>query len=230
MRLSSKIMIVIGPLLALGLAASPPAGAATPSAPSLQTADFACSGSVCTPGPGNVGSPYAAELLGQGGPTYLGPECVPYTMSIAGGSLPPGLSLGLPGCEWEITGTPSQAGTYTFTVQITPQPNNLGQPAGPSGTAQLSITIGTGKSDRLFATGASWVFKGGTGIIQLFGWDPNAGATYTLMVNGKANGTVTDTAGVVYAHGGADPAPTTVTLTDSLGSSVTVPVTVVHSY
>lgn len=34
-------------------------------------------------------------------------------------------------------------------MQITPQPNNLGQPSGPSGTQQFSITIGTGKSDRL---------------------------------------------------------------------------------
>jgi hypothetical protein len=39
-------------------------------------------------------------------------------------------------------------------VQITPQPNNLGQPAGPAGTQKLSITIGAGHSDRLVITAA----------------------------------------------------------------------------
>jgi hypothetical protein len=48
-----------------------------------------------------------------------------------------------------------------------------------------------------------------------------------LVVNGKPNGSVADTAGLVDAHGAAGPNPATVTLTDSLGSSVTVPVTVV---
>jgi hypothetical protein len=70
-------------------------------------------------------------------------------MKVVTGSLPPGLQFGEePGCEYTITGTPTHAGTYSFTVQITPQPDNLGQPAGPSGTQRLTITIGTGKSDR----------------------------------------------------------------------------------
>jgi hypothetical protein len=146
-------------------------------------------------------------------------------MSIVGGSLPPGLSLTLPD-NYEISGTPSQAGTYTFTVQVTTPPNSLGQP-GPSGTQQLSITIGTGKSDRLFATGAGWTAKTG---IELDGWDPNTGVTYTLIDNGAPAGTVTDNAGVIYAHGGAKPTSGTVTLTDSLGSSVTVPVTIGRSH
>ena len=94
-----------------------------------------------------MGQPFAAGLIGTGGPAYFGPECNPYTMRVTSGSLPPGLQFGEPDCEWIISGTPAQAGTYSFTVQITPQPNSLGQIPGPSGTQQL--TIGSGTSDRL---------------------------------------------------------------------------------
>jgi hypothetical protein len=86
---------------------------------------------------------FAAGMYGTGGPAYTGPECNPYTMKVTSGSLPPGLQFGEPDCEWTVTGTPAKAGTYAFTVQNTPQPNNLGQIPGPPGTQQLTITIGT---------------------------------------------------------------------------------------
>ncbi len=223
-----KSFAILGAALAATAFVPALAGAATtPSAPSLITTDFSCAGVVCTSGPGNVGSAYGATLLATGGPEYFGPECNPYTMSVVAGTLPPGLKVQEPDCDWEIIGTPTKAGTYDFTLQIAPQPNNLGQPAGPDGTEQLSVTIGTGSSDRLFATGASWVSEGGEGVIQLDGWDPNTAITYTLVVNGKANGTVTNNGGLVAAHGTTEPNPATVTLTDSLGTTVTVPVTVV---
>ena len=95
---------------------------------------------------------FAAGLIGTGGPAYDGPECNPYVMKVVSGSLPPGLVLGEPICEWTIAGTPTHAGTYAVTVQIAPQPNNLGQSAGPSGTQQFTVTIGTGTPDRL----SSW--------------------------------------------------------------------------
>ena len=64
------------------------------------------------------------------------------------------------------------------------------------------------------------------GVIRLSGWDPNTALKYTLLVTGKANGSVTDSGGLVSANGSVEPNPATVTLTDNLGSSVTVPVTV----
>ena len=104
----------------------------------LVTSSFACSGGVCEVGPGNVGVSFAAGMIVTGGPAYYGPECNPYVMKVVSGSLPPGLVLAEPGCEWTIASTPAHAGTYAFTVQIAPQPNNLGQSAGPSGTQQLT--------------------------------------------------------------------------------------------
>ncbi len=56
-----------------------------------------------------TGSAYATSLSASGGTT-------PYTWTIASGSLPPGLSLSPNG---KITGTPSDAGSFTFTVRAT---------------------------------------------------------------------------------------------------------------
>lgn len=57
-----------------------------------------------------------------------------YTWAVVAGSLPPGLSLSAAGA---ITGTPSLAGTYNFTVQAT-------DTLGAAGTRALSITITAG--------------------------------------------------------------------------------------
>ncbi len=50
--------------------------------------------------------------------------------TLAGGTLPPGLSLGTNGV---ITGTPTQSGSFTFTVQANGSPNN--------DTKQLSLFV-----------------------------------------------------------------------------------------
>lgn len=75
---------------------------------------------------GTVGQPYSATLAATGGTT-------PYTWSLPSGQLPNGLSLSAQGT---ISGTPTQAGTASFTVQVT-DANGLSQ------TASLSISIGT---------------------------------------------------------------------------------------
>src|SRR6266852_881904 len=111
--------MITGALITAGLGPPAAASAATaPAPPTLITSNFACSNGVCEVGPGNVGMPFAAGLIGTGGPTYYGPECNPYIMTVISGSLPPGLQLGEPVCEWTITGTPTHAGAYSFTVQI----------------------------------------------------------------------------------------------------------------
>ena len=63
---------------------------------------------------GAVNSAYQTFLSASGGTT-------PYTWAITAGSLPPGLSL--QGTSSQITGTPTTAGTYTFTAQVTDAKN-----------------------------------------------------------------------------------------------------------
>jgi len=78
---------------------------------------------------GVVGSFYGASVIASGGTP-------PYTFSIIGRTLPAGLSLSSSGA---ISGTPTAAGTKTFTVQV--KDSSL-----PAGTAKatLSITIAPG--------------------------------------------------------------------------------------
>jgi hypothetical protein len=48
-----------------------------------------------------------------------------------------------------VSRSPTRAGTYPFTVQFTPTQDIGG---GPSGTQRLTITTGTGSSDRPVVT------------------------------------------------------------------------------
>ena len=205
----------------------------------LDTSDFACSHGVCEAGPGNVGVAFEAMLFGIGGPVYTGPECNPFLISVAGGSLPPGLQLGEPDCTWLITGTPAKVGRYAFTVKITPQPNSAGQPGGPSGTQRLSITIGTGHSDRLVGYSAHLNPECGSyePVMDLFASDANSGVTYTVTQTSTGTRIATFT-GNSRSPGGVDhrfavPSgtfpfgahPGSVTVTGTLSGSATIPVT-----
>jgi hypothetical protein len=215
-------------LATLGAAAS--ATAASTSNPSLITSDFACSNGVCEIGPGNVGMAFGAELNGTGGPPTSLPDC-PYILSVISGSLPPGLQLGGV-CGNIISGTPTQAGTYPFTVQVTSLGSDELGVTEPSGTQQLTITIGTGKSDRLLALGA--LYNEHTKTLSVSGYDANSGALYTLSVTstGKVVILAKSAAGLdgglpLSAGPGFNwpcPGETTCSLTvsDNLGSSVTV--------
>jgi Phosphoesterase family/Putative Ig domain/Cellulase (glycosyl hydrolase family 5) len=73
---------------------------------------------------GTVGSAYSFQLTAQGGAT-------PYTWAVSSGSLPTSLSLSSGGL---ISGTPTVAGTSTFTIQVT---DNVAATA----TQSYSLTI-----------------------------------------------------------------------------------------
>jgi hypothetical protein len=75
---------------------------------------------------GQTGASYSTSLAASGGKT-------PYSWSVSSGSLPTGLSLSSAG---QISGTPTSAGTFSFTVKVT----DASSPA-QSATANLSITI-----------------------------------------------------------------------------------------
>lgn len=210
----------------------------TASVPSIVTSNFSCTNGTCAVGPGNVGMSFAAGLIGTGGPQYFGPECNAYLMKVVSGSLPPGLQLGEPVCEWVISGTATHTGTYTFTVQISPQPNNLGQTAGPNGTQQFSISIGTGTSDHMVLTGAICARFSVNKTLQVRGFDVNNGATYTVYVTatGIELGTITERTpnnggdGSFIRNFSENVDLNNLTVKDSLGGSATIPVTVSNRY
>ncbi|MDQ4134306.1 MAG: Ig domain-containing protein, partial [Actinomycetota bacterium] len=75
--------------------------------------------------PAQIGVSYATGVFADGG-------VPPYRWSVVAGQLPPGLSLTTsPG---RITGTPTAAGTFTFTLRVTDE-------AGQQATRQFSITV-----------------------------------------------------------------------------------------
>ena len=228
MRSSLKLLLITGSLVALSLSAAVSATAAT-SAPTLVTSNYACSNGTCEVGPGNIGIAFGAALIGTGElPAISG--CT-YTMSVTSGSLPPGLQLSGPtafgqDCNNIISGTPTSAGTYPFTVKVQAQGNGSGTP-GPSSTQQLTITIGTGKSDRLANVSASYNVHTNTLFVGFY--DANIGALYSVTVT-KTGKQVFLPQTLVLGAGGLRSKGTapcglgcTLTVTNSLGSSATAP-------
>jgi hypothetical protein len=80
---------------------------------------------------GTVGVPYSHDLPAQGG-------APPYTWSVVNtiNELPPGLTLGTtaPGLNNVLTGTPTQAGTFSFPMQVQDSQDN-------TATGTVTITI-----------------------------------------------------------------------------------------
>ncbi len=233
MRLQFKALLITGALMTAGLSAAAPAAAAT-APPAMDTSTFACSNGVCEVGPGNVGMPFAAGLnvtgdgVAKSVEKFYGDD---FSMKIISGSLPPGLQLSLPSTEWTVTGTPAKPGTYPFTVQFTPT-QDIAPNGGPSGTQQLTITIGTGGSDRLVVTSAA--YNGHQSRLYVDGFDVNVSALYSvsvtstgkLIIPAQANGSAWDDGYLALTGAVPDPCGTlnscNITLKDSLGSSVTV--------
>ncbi len=87
---------------------------------------------------GVVGSPYSTALQASGGVT-------PYTWSISGGALPGGLTIN--SATGVISGTPTTAGSFSFTVQVK-------DVTGRTATATASIAITSPVSALVLTTAA----------------------------------------------------------------------------
>lgn len=86
---------------------------------------------------GTVGTAYSQALTAAGGTT-------PYAFSLTGGALPPGLAL----TAATISGTPSAAGAYTFTVRLTDAAGGetwqtFRLTVYPTGSTALRVTVAT---------------------------------------------------------------------------------------
>jgi putative Ig domain-containing protein len=198
--------------------------AAAPQPPSVTTTSL--------PG-GTTGTAYAITLQASGGTT-------PYSWSLSAGTLPAGLSL--VASTGVISGTPTTAGTASFTVKVTDAVNNTGTKAlsitvaaapQPPTITTLSLpggTTGTSYSTTLQASSGttpySWSLSAGslpaglslvasTGVIS--GTPTTAGTvSFTVKVTDAANNTATKALSIAVA---AAPQPPTITTTSLPGGT-----------
>jgi hypothetical protein len=96
------------------------------------TDGLSCSGSVCALASGNVGAGYGQNIAIDGASSSSGLPA----FTVVSGTIPPGLFMPATyGCCGDaIGGTPTVAGTFTFTVQVRDS-------AGHTATQQFSIAI-----------------------------------------------------------------------------------------
>jgi len=152
---------------------------------------------------GGVGSAYKLQFAGAG--------ASPLAWAVTGGSLPPGFALDP--ATGILSGIPTTATTYGFTVQLTDSTKtsvskNFTLTIAPQlviiTTALANGQIGTAYSQTLAATGGTppylWALTGTGNLPPGFALNRSTGAvTGTPVANGASNFTVqvTDSAGVV---------------------------------
>jgi large repetitive protein len=142
---------------------------------------------------GRQGSLYSQALTAVGG-------VAPYSWSVAGGALPPGLSLDALG---DFTGTPTTQGTFNFTAQVTDNVSNalskalaitILPPTLKIATDELpDSTVGAAYSQTLAATGGTMPYTwslvwgalpGGLSLSSggLLSGTPTNGGTFSFIV------------------------------------------------
>jgi hypothetical protein len=174
---------------------------------------------------GQVSSSYAATLSATGGTS-------PYTWSVTSGTLPTGLTLS--STSGQISGTPTQSGTSSFTIQV----KDSSSPA-QTATKSLSITIAaspvvinttsvpSGTAGTSYST--SLTASGGT---NPYSWTIGSGslpAGLTLSTAGTISGTPTASGSFTFAAKVTDSTtPTAQTATKSFSLTIAATVTPVQ--
>jgi hypothetical protein len=167
----------------------------------------------CGAGKGTVGTTYSATFSVTGG-------TAPYTFSKVSGTLPPGLTLGA--STGKLTGTPTTAGTYTFTIKVVDSKGNsdtatctvivaaspVNLACGACGSSYTSV--GASYSSTLSATGgtAPYTFSVAAGSSLPPGLTLNS-STGKIGGTPTAAGTYTFTMKVVDSKGNSDTATCT---------------------
>jgi hypothetical protein len=162
--------------------------------------------------PAALNQSYSQPLFASGGSGS-------YTFALqAGSSLPPGLSLAALGTQAQLKGTPTQAGTYTFTLTATDQNNSsltvsqaytlfIGglQVSGPAG-GMTPGTVGIPYSETFSASGGS-----GSYTFSVAGWSIDSGQGgsgsfngLSLSSDGQLTGTPTQTGQYQIVIGATD--------------------------
>jgi Putative Ig domain len=219
-----RVLAVVGTLLtaSLGVLFAGPAAAATPL--SINTASYPCANGVCSMGLGNVGMNFQNDPVADGG-TVSGNGVTDFQWAVVAGSLPPGLEQEVLGPESAMVfGTPTRAGTFSFTLQVTDN-------AGATERQAFSVTIGTGSLDRVVVTTAGYTVEGGKLVVNAV--DANTAATLTVSVTstGKRIGTLnTFGTGGFNATFFVTPNPQNITVTSSLGGSGTLAISLVKKH
>ncbi|HVP65992.1 MAG TPA: Ig-like domain repeat protein [Anaeromyxobacteraceae bacterium] len=136
-----------------------------------------------TLGAPQVGVPYTQQLVAIGG-------TAPYTWSLAAGSLPPGITLS----SNQLAGTPTQPGSYAFTLQV--NDSATGQVTKP-----VTLVVSQGPTSTTISSSASSSPFGGLVTLAATVSPQASGPTPTGQVTFKDGGTTL--AVVALAGGGA---------------------------
>jgi hypothetical protein len=229
MRGQLTALVIAGAMLTAGLGTSAAASAATTPPLAITTTALPCAGGVCSLAKGDVGVGFAVTVVATGGaPSQNGVDPPPYTWAIKSGSLPAGLTFANEYDEFVLSGTPTQAGTSSFTLQVTDS-------AGGGTVSQaFTIAIGTGNLDQVNITTALY-YKNHSyqQKLQIIATDANTSDTLTAYVTstgqqiglpevGGFGNTFSGTFGGAFAGSN----PSTITIKTSLGGTATSPVTV----
>jgi hypothetical protein len=166
-------------------------------------------------------------VVATGGAPDQNVDDSPYTWAITSGGLPAGLTFANEYGEFVLSGTPTKAGTSSFTVQVTDTSG------GGSVSQAFTIAIGTGNLDQVVITTAVY-YKNHSyqQKLQIIASDANTSASLTAYVTSTGQqiglaevGGFGDTFSGTFGGAFAGSNPSTITIKSSLGGTATSAVT-----
>ena len=124
---------------------------------------------------GQVGTAYTARLAASGGTT-------PYSWSISSGALPAGLTLAT--ASGTISGTPTTAGSFSFTAKVT----DSTAPTAQTATQSFSITVAAGSA---YSVLLNWTASPSSGVAGYNVYRSTVSGSGYAKINSSAVGGLT---------------------------------------